>query len=120
MAPTKKTAKAEPLPGLTEEETETILEDGVLHGYTREQLEELNLNGLKEVAAKVGIELPPRTRMATYIEAILGNAKDEEVEVTDLDVDDDEIPQATRVVHGTPRTTLHEWTSTVPPSSPRR
>ena len=30
-------------------------------GYTREQLEEMDLDGLKAVAAKLGIELPPRT-----------------------------------------------------------
>lgn len=54
---------------------------------SREDLEELDLEGLKEVAAKMGISLPPRTRMATYVEAILGNAKDEEVEVTDLETD---------------------------------
>lgn len=61
-------------------------------GYTREQLEELDLDGLKAVAAKLGIELAPRTRMATYIEAILGNSKDEEVEVTDVDVPSGEMP----------------------------
>ena len=52
--------------------------------YTREQLEELDLDGLKEAAANLGISLPPRTRMPTYIEAILGNNKDTEVEVTDV------------------------------------
>ena len=60
--------------------------------YTREQLEELDLDGLKEAAANLGISLPPRTRMPTYIEAILGNNKDTEVEVTDVDVETPEPP----------------------------
>ena len=52
--------------------------------YTREQLEELELPELKDIAAAKGIELAPRTRMATYIDAILGEGKPEApaVEVT--------------------------------------
>ena len=44
--------------------------------YTRDDLEEMELDQLKQVAATKGIELPPRTRMATYIDAILGETKD--------------------------------------------
>lgn len=68
-----------------DEAVEDEVAEAVEDDYTREALEEMDLDGLKEVAAKLGISLPPRTRMATYVEAILGNTKDEEVEVTDLD-----------------------------------
>ena len=52
--------------------------------YTRDELEELDLDGLKEIASDLGITLPPRTRMATYIDHILGENKDDSpsVEVT--------------------------------------
>lgn len=84
-APTKAAKKVAAKPAPVEE-VEEEAED--LSGpYTREVLEEMDLDGLKEVAAKVGISLPPRTRMSTYIEAILGNAKDEEVEVVTVEVD---------------------------------
>jgi len=45
--------------------------------YTREDLEELSLTELKEIATAQGIELPPRTRIPTYIDHILGEAKGE-------------------------------------------
>ena len=44
--------------------------------YTRDDLEEMELGELKEIAAAKGIELPPRTRMGTYIDHILGETKD--------------------------------------------
>lgn len=68
--------------------------------YTREQLEEMDLTELKEVAAKLGITLPPKTRLKTYIDHILGEATtgpEAEVTtpevvdtnvVTDIDIDD--------------------------------
>lgn len=43
--------------------------------YTREELEEMDMAALKEIAATRGIELPPRTRMNTYIDHILGEVK---------------------------------------------
>jgi hypothetical protein len=39
---------------------------------SREELEEMDLGELKEVAANLGITLPPRTRPKTYIDHILG------------------------------------------------
>jgi hypothetical protein len=45
--------------------------------HTREELEELSLSELKEIAAAQDIELPPRTRIPTYIDHILGEAKGE-------------------------------------------
>lgn len=45
--------------------------------HTREDLEELSLSELKEIAAAAGIELPPRTRIPTYIDHILGEVKGE-------------------------------------------
>ena len=81
-----KKAAAKPVPEDDDEAPEAT------GSYTREQLEELDLDGLKDVAAKLGISLPPRTRMPTYIEAILGNDKDEEVEVTDVEVEAPEPP----------------------------
>jgi hypothetical protein len=45
--------------------------------HTREELEELSLTELKEIAADQGIELPPRTRIPTYIDHILGEVKGE-------------------------------------------
>lgn len=52
--------------------------------YTRDDLEDMELDQLKEIAAAKGIELPPRTRMATYIDRILGVSKDDtpSVEIT--------------------------------------
>jgi hypothetical protein len=51
---------------------------------SREELEEMDLGELKEVAANLGITLPPRTRPKTYIDHILGEAAPEtpEAEVT--------------------------------------
>lgn len=55
----------------------------VVGTYTRAQLERMELPELKEIAAKVGIELPSRTRMGTYIDAILGEGKEApSVEIT--------------------------------------
>jgi hypothetical protein len=62
----KKAAAVEPEP--EEEDDEPA-------AYTREELEDLDLKALKEVAAKQGIELPSRTRPKTYIDAILGEGK---------------------------------------------
>jgi len=52
--------------------------------YTKDDLEEMELDELKKIAGDKGIELPPRTRHATYIAAILGeDSKDAPaVEVT--------------------------------------
>jgi hypothetical protein len=49
--------------------------------YTREALEEMELPQLKEIAKAKGIEFPSRTRMTTYIDAILGEDRPA-VEVT--------------------------------------
>lgn len=53
---------------------------------TRSGLEELDLPALKEIAAQKGLTLPPRSRMGTYIDAILGEAEvppEAEVEVAE-------------------------------------
>jgi hypothetical protein len=69
--PTKKTvAKKAPQP--VEEEP---AKQAPVGAYTREELEELDMAALKEIAAGMGIELQPRTRMATYIDHILGEVK---------------------------------------------
>ena len=44
--------------------------------YTRDQLEEMDLSKLKEIAADLGITLAPRTRIPTYINAILGESSE--------------------------------------------
>lgn len=64
--------------------------------WTREDLEEKNLDELKVIANEMGIDLPPRTRMTTYIDHILGEASEgPAVEVTPLssngDVDIDAV-----------------------------
>jgi len=40
--------------------------------YTRDELEEMELPQIKEIAAAKGLEFPSRTRSSTYIDAILG------------------------------------------------
>jgi hypothetical protein len=47
----------------------------VVGAYTRAELEDMDMAALKEIAATKGIELPPRTRMNTYIDHILGEVK---------------------------------------------
>lgn len=44
---------------------------------SRKELEGLNIGQIKEIAAEMGIELPPRTRSSTYISAILGEDDDD-------------------------------------------
>jgi hypothetical protein len=43
--------------------------------YTRDQLEDMELDQLKAIAGELGFSLPARTRMTTYVEAILGEDK---------------------------------------------
>ncbi len=87
-APTKKAAaKAAPAPAAEEEAEET-------GEITREFLEERTLDELKALAANRGIELPPRTRHATYIDRILGAAPEEPGEVEVEEVEEIVIPDA--------------------------
>jgi pyruvate/2-oxoglutarate dehydrogenase complex dihydrolipoamide acyltransferase (E2) component len=73
--------KASAAPPSDDEEDEEAEEEGDGGGnYTREQLEELALPELKKIASSMGIELPPRTRITTYVEHILGGAVEEEEE----------------------------------------
>jgi hypothetical protein len=53
---------------------------------TRDELEDMEPSEIKEVAAAMGIVLPPRTRATTYIDAILGEGKNvaPEAEVEDV------------------------------------
>lgn len=51
---------------------------------TREELEKMELPELKEVAASLGITLPGRTRMNTYIEAILAGGVKETTPVAEV------------------------------------
>jgi hypothetical protein len=53
-------------------EEEEVPEDPAARVYTREELGDMELPALKEIAAAKGITFPPRTRMTTYIDAILG------------------------------------------------
>lgn len=69
-APAKKAAAAK-APAAEDEEAPEPEGD-----YTREDLEERSLDELKEIASTIGISLPPRTRMTTYIDAILGEGKE--------------------------------------------
>lgn len=48
---------------------------------SRIELEDMDLAGLKAVAANLGLSLPPRTRMGTYIDTILGEGGPGEVEI---------------------------------------
>jgi hypothetical protein len=65
------------------DEDEVVLEDAgeltptsqPIDVPTREELEDMEPSEIKEVAAAMGIVLPPRTRATTYIDHILGEAK---------------------------------------------
>ena len=57
----------------------------------RDDLEQMDLSQLKEVAAKAGITLPPRTRMGTYIDAILGQMPEEIA--TEVEIEEVEVPE---------------------------
>ena len=60
--------------------------------YTREALEEMDLDALKKIAQDKGIDLPPRTRMTTYIDHILGEGETTpSVEVTPVAAGDGDI-----------------------------
>jgi hypothetical protein len=68
-----------PIPAEGDGEFEQSLE-GTAHGIsgkipTREELEDMEPSEVKEVAAAMGIVLPPRTRATTYIDHILGEAE---------------------------------------------
>jgi hypothetical protein len=71
-AAAKKSA-AKPKPADDEDEDEDEAEGA--GSYTREQLEEMALPELKKIAAAMGIEMPPRTRITTYVDRILGEAE---------------------------------------------
>lgn len=89
----KKAAAPAPKPDTEEVDTEVPAEDAASSSPapaapeipTREELEEMEPSEVKEVAASLGIVLPPRTRATTYIDHILGEAKAPapEAEVTD-------------------------------------
>ena len=85
-APAKAPAKAVAKKAAARVDTEVSEDEAVAAGaYTREGLEELELPQLKEIAASLGLELAPRTRITTYIDAILNKSAPEpppvEVEV---------------------------------------
>jgi hypothetical protein len=93
-APAKKAAakKAAPkaaAPVDDEEEEEAAADEEAADGeYTRDQLAEMDITQLKAVAATKGITLPPRTRMPTYIAAILGDDGTPEAEVSEVEVEE--------------------------------
>lgn len=75
--PTKRaTKKAAAKPAEDGEEASPAPAKASSKSYTRDDLEEMELAELKEIASAKGIELPPRTRMGTYIDHILGETKD--------------------------------------------
>jgi pyruvate/2-oxoglutarate dehydrogenase complex dihydrolipoamide acyltransferase (E2) component len=74
-APVKKAAAQAKADTKVSEEDETP--SAAAAAPSRAALEDMDLDQLKEVASNLGITLPPRTRMNTYIEAILGEAKPE-------------------------------------------
>lgn len=53
-------------------EEDEVPAEATSKSYTRDELEEKELPELKEIAKAKGIEFPSRTRMTTYIDAILG------------------------------------------------
>lgn len=69
------------LPGL--EDDDPSLDDAWV---TRENLEGLTSDEVKVIAARFGITLPPRTRAATYINAILDRDKGEEVPEAEVEM----------------------------------
>jgi hypothetical protein len=73
-APAKKAAVRAATP---EEEAEDL----AAQAMSREALEDMTLDQLKEIASNRGISLPPRTRAGTYIDAILGEAEPAQGEV---------------------------------------
>ena len=96
--PTKAAAKPAPIPEIEEEvrEEEEEVEEVEL---TREDLEAMSLAELKQIAADNDIELPPRTRSTTYVDAILGVddtpvAEVEDIPATNGHVDVEELAEA--------------------------
>jgi len=74
-----------------DEDAETVEEDAEEPELTREYLESLPAEEVKEVATQFGITFPPRTRTSTYITAILERGveeQDPEVEVEEIEVDE--------------------------------
>jgi hypothetical protein len=62
--------------------------------YTRRQLEKMDLPAVRKIAETRGISMKPRTRKATYIDAILGEGpKLPEVEISPVTVGHDTSPQ---------------------------
>ena len=84
----KKTASEDP-PAEVADVTE---EKSLDREYTREELEEMQLPDLKAILAAKGMSLPPRTRVPTYINTILG-----EDEVATAEPSDDVADLARRV-----------------------
>jgi hypothetical protein len=74
-AAAKKAAPRTPVSAEDDEELEAPADLGSQPLVTREQLEDMEPSEIKEVAAAMGIVLPPRTRATTYIDHILGEAK---------------------------------------------
>ena len=76
-APAKKAAAkkvaAKPATAPAPEEDTDIATDPL----TRDQLESMTLPQLKEVAEVRGVSLPPRSRMQTYVNALLGEGEEE-------------------------------------------
>jgi hypothetical protein len=70
----KAAAKPADIPVPAEDEVTEAPDDREAANETpsREELEDMDLDEVKEVAAKLGITLPPRTRVTTYIDHILG------------------------------------------------
>ena len=82
--PAKKTAAKKTAAKKAAAKPVEVEEESVETELSREALEELDLDSLKKIAAEMGLTLAPRSRMATYIDAILGESKEEapSVEVT--------------------------------------
>lgn len=77
-APAKKAAAARPADTSVSDDDEDETESQPPTSATprtRAELEELDATEVKEIAAEMGIVLPPRTRATTYIDHILGEAK---------------------------------------------
>jgi len=65
--------------------------------YTREQMEAMDNEQVKAICAAAGIEMPPRTRMPTYINAYLNRDKGDPTPVAEVEsvAEIEEEPEAT-------------------------
>ena len=79
----KAAAKPADIP-VSEEDTASSVAAPAVRVPSRDELEDMEPSEVKEIAASLGIVLPPRTRATTYIDHILGEAKVSEVATAEV------------------------------------